>query len=191
MIGQSVSKSLTGSELPLHMPRVLLTKLLIKNLGPIDDDEIQIEPFTFFVGRNNTGKSHYVRAIELLLAPKLPEKDEVVKLQRDKTRPIEIEGHFAGVENFTALVTASNHKRAIEERIQGGVLKVVRTLDPAAEEGAGSNIGLRREDGSVYNPAGWTNNLLKILPDTIVIVATADTVEQLKSRGIESCIIQQ
>ena len=143
------------------------------------------------MGRNNAGKSHYVRAIELLLAPKLPEKDEVVKLQRDKTRPIEIEGHFAGVENFTALVTASNHKRAIEERIQGGVLKVVRTLDPAAEEGAGSNIGLRREDGSVYNPAGWTNNLLKILPDTIVIVATADTVEQLKSRGIESCIIQQ
>ena len=48
--------------------RVLLTKLKIINLGPIIKDEVYFNEFTFFVGRNNAGKSHYLKAIELLLS---------------------------------------------------------------------------------------------------------------------------
>lgn len=48
-----------------------LVKLQIKNLGPIVDDEIDFSDFTFFIGRNNAGKSHYIKAIELLLATKI------------------------------------------------------------------------------------------------------------------------
>jgi len=54
------------------MPSVMLTKLRITNFGPISYDEVVIEPFTYFVGRNNAGKSHYLKAVELLLASKSP-----------------------------------------------------------------------------------------------------------------------
>lgn len=50
------------------MNRVLLTRLKIKNLGPIKEDEVYFNDFTFFVGRNNAGKSHYLKAVELLLS---------------------------------------------------------------------------------------------------------------------------
>lgn len=48
------------------MNRVILQKLRIINFGPIKDDKVIFEPFTYFVGRNNTDKSHYLKAIEIL-----------------------------------------------------------------------------------------------------------------------------
>lgn len=162
------------------MSRVLLTKLYIKNFGPIIEDEIVFEPFTYFVGRNNAGKSHYLRAIEILLASRNPDKDKMVKLQNDKSREIVIEGYFEGVQSFTNLVTTSNHKTVIEAAIHDGILKVVRALDPNNDEKTA--FGIYREGGEIYNPSGFTGNLLKILPEPISIVATADTVDELKNK---------
>lgn len=162
------------------MPRVLLKKLIIKNLGPITEDEVILEPFTYFVGRNNAGKSHYLRAIEILLATKNPNKDDVVKLQHDKTKEIVIEGHFEGVASFTGLVTVSNHKQAIDDGIQGGILRVVRVLDPNDEQR--TCFGIYKQDGTIHNPGGFNQNLLKVLPEPISIIATADTIEELKNK---------
>jgi AAA15 family ATPase/GTPase len=50
------------------MKRVFLKKIYIKNFGPIIEDEVLFEPFTYFIGRNNAGKSHYLRAVEVFLA---------------------------------------------------------------------------------------------------------------------------
>ena len=44
------------------MSRVILRKLKITNFGLIKEDVIIFEPFTYFVGRNNAGKSHYIKA---------------------------------------------------------------------------------------------------------------------------------
>lgn len=162
------------------MSRVLLKKLHIKNFGPIIEDEIMLEPFTYFVGRNNSGKSHYLRAIETLLASKNPDKEKIVKLQNDKSNEITIEGYFEGVGDFTNLVMGSNHKRAIEEAIQDGVLRVVRVLDTNADDKTA--FGVYKEDGAFYNPTGFSGNLLKVLPEPISIVATADTVDELKNK---------
>lgn len=54
------------------MSGVHLNKLVIKNFGPIKEDIVFFEPFTYFVGRNNAGKSHYIKAIEVLLATRNP-----------------------------------------------------------------------------------------------------------------------
>src|SRR3989344_2836712 len=161
------------------MSRVLLTKLIIKNFGPIQEDEVVFQPFTYFVGRNNAGKSHYIKAVEVLLAAKMPTKEEMALLQNDKAKEIRIEGHFTGVENFTNLASASNHKEAIEKEIKDGVLKVVRILDPNDEEK--TDFGIVKEDGTIHNPRGFTTNLLGVLPDFISILATADTVDELKN----------
>lgn len=163
------------------MSQVLLKKLQIKNFGPIVDEEIILEPFTYLIGRNNAGKSHYLRAIEILLASKNPESGEIVKLQHDKSQEIRIEGYFGGVQNFTSLVTKSNHKQAIDGAIQDGILKVVRILDSNDEEK--TRFGVCKNDGTIDNPSGFTGNLLKVLPEPISIMATADTVDELKSKG--------
>src|SRR3989338_1875900 len=154
------------------MARVLLKKLSIKNLGPIKEDEIELEPFTYFVGRNNAGKSHYLKAVELLLTSGT-KKEEIAKLQRDKNEPIIIVG------DFTNLLTASNHKNAIEEAIQDGVLMIRVKADTTD----GAEIGIVKDNGDLHNPSGFTGNLLKVLPEVISIVATADTTEELGDKS--------
>lgn len=158
--------------------RVLLRKLHIKNLGPIREDTVCFNPFTYFVGRNNSGKSHYLRAIELLLASRNPAADEIFRLQNDKSKEIVIEGEFEGVQHFTAPLAKSKHKDAIEQAIQDGVLRVVRILNSSLE--AESLFGLYNSKGEIENPSGLTPNLLRVLPDPIAIIATADTIDEAK-----------
>lgn len=160
------------------MSRVLLTKLKIKNLGPIIEDEISFNNFTFFVGRNNAGKSHYLKAVELLLSTGI-KKEHILKWQHDKNQPIVLEGYFTGVSSFTDLVTVSNHKQVIEDAISDGVLRVSSILDPEL----GAQLGIYKKDETLHNPTGFSGNLLKILPDIISIPATADTVQELADKS--------
>jgi len=160
------------------MDRILLTKLKIKNLGPIKEDEVYFNEFTFFVGRNNTGKSHYLKAIELLLSTGI-KKEHIQKWQHNKGKPIVLIGDFTGVSSFTNLVLVSNHKQAIENAISDGVLRIASILDPEL----GAKIGIYKEDGTLHNPSGFSGNLLKILPDIIFIPATADTVQELADKS--------
>jgi AAA15 family ATPase/GTPase len=78
------------------MATVLLKELSIGNLGPIVSDKVLPSEFTFFIGRNNAGKSHYIRAVELLLAAKAPSAAEIAKLQHDPEKAISIEGRSPG-----------------------------------------------------------------------------------------------
>lgn len=162
------------------MKRVILRKIIINNLGPIIDDEVTFDDFTYFVGRNNAGKSHYLKAVALLLASKSPDKETIAKLQHDKSKPIVITGYFEGVQNFTSLVLESKHKDAIDKKINGGVLTVTRILNSGEKDKP--IFGIPESDGSVSNPTGFQSNLLKVLPDGIEIVATADTVDELKNK---------
>lgn len=163
------------------MSKVFLKKLYIKNCGPIVEDEIVFEPFTYFVGRNNAGKSHYLRAIEILLSSRNPDVNAMIKIQHDKSLPIEIKGYFEGVQNFTGLVSRSNHKEAIDRAIENGILQVTRILDPSNTEN--TMFGIQQADGTVFNPSGFTTNLLKVLPEPIPIFATADTLEELTNKA--------
>ncbi len=159
------------------MSRVFLKSLRIQNFGPIKDDTILFNDLTLLVGRNNAGKSHYLKAVELLLTSGT-KKDQVSKWQNDKTIPIKIEGHFTGIENFTNLVENSNHKNSIERSIKDGELTVVCTLKPD-----GIVQGIYDENGDVHNPTGFTGNLLKVLPDVISISAIADTAQELLDKS--------
>lgn len=159
------------------MPQVFLEKLQINNLGPIKEDEVIFQPFTYFIGRNNAGKSHYLKAIEWLLAIKAPSKDEIIKLQNDKSQPIQITGYFRGAGDFLNIITTETHKSKIEGAIQDGVLIVKRILAPDGE----SKIGIL-SGGDVYSVSGFPQSLLKVLPETISIIASADTIDELSSK---------
>jgi predicted ATP-dependent endonuclease of OLD family len=143
---------------------------------------VELGEFTYFVGRNNAGKSHYLKAIETLLSAKAPPEEEIFKLQNNKAQPIMIEGLFEGVENYTNQISKSNHKTAVESSIVGGMLRVVRTLHSAEDQE--NEFGVRDPlSGLIVNPSGFVGNLLRVLPEAITIVATADTVEELKSKS--------
>jgi predicted ATP-dependent endonuclease of OLD family len=159
------------------MPRVFLKSIKIQNFGPIKGDTISFNDLTFLVGRNNAGKSHYLKAVELLLTAGT-KKEQVSKWQNDKGIPITIEGHFTGVENFTSLVENSNHKSVIEKAIRNGELTVVSVLKPDSIV-----QGIYDDEGGVHNPSGFTGNLLKILPDVISVTAIADTVQELSDKS--------
>ena len=162
------------------MSRVILRKVKIKNFGPIKKDEVTLNDFIYFVGRNNAGKSHYLKAIAVLLASKAPTKEEILKLQHNKEEPIEISGYFEGVQDFTHLVSDSKHKDAIDKRIKDGVLTVTRILSSGEKDKP--IFGIPEDGGKIANPSGFQSNLLKILPDVIEIVATADTIDELKNK---------
>ncbi len=159
------------------MSRVILKSLKIQNFGPIKEDKISFNDFTFLVGRNNAGKSHYLKAVELLLSTGT-KKEQVRKWQNDKSKPITIEGCFTGVENFTSLLDNSNHKVAIDNAIVNGELTVVCVMQTE-----GITQGIYDKDGSIHNPSGFTGNLLKILPDAISITTIADTVQELSDKS--------
>ncbi len=130
------------------MALVTLRRLTIKNLGPIVDDTIELADFTFFIGRNNAGKSHYLRAIELLLAPKNPSSGDIGKLQHDPATSIELEGTFSGVGDFTNLIQTSNHAEAVQNALdENGELVIARTLGTRAEMNA---FGIRTEGGEIH-----------------------------------------
>ena len=161
------------------MPSVALKKLIIENFGPIRQDEVLFNNFTYFTGRNNAGKSHYLKAIDTLLLTRAPTKPEILKLQQDTSKPVKIEGFFEGVANYASLVSGSNHKDSIENAIKDGVLHVARILD--TQNDSNNQFGICKDDGSIHNPSGFATNLLKVLPEPISILATADTVDELKN----------
>ncbi|MBU0998743.1 AAA family ATPase [Patescibacteria group bacterium] len=161
------------------MSQVVLKKLVINNFGPIIKDCIEFVPFTYFIGRNNSGKSHYLKAIEILLASRSPSKSEIIALQHDRNQAIRLEGYFEGSQDFTSLISTSNHKQAVDEAIVDGIIKVVCILDPNNEEV--NQFGITKPDGTIHNPSGFKGNLLKVLPESISITATADTIDELKN----------
>lgn len=166
------------------MGRVILKEIHIKNLGPIKEDKVVLDSFTYFVGRNNAGKSHYLKAIALLLASKAPESGEIIKLQHDKKSPVEITGYFEGIKDFTHLLAQSKHKDAIEKRIKNNQLIVTRRLDPLNKDN--TIFGIPEDDGTIKNVTGLPTTLLSILPECIEIIATADTEDELKNKSNNS-----
>ena len=67
----------------VSMSRVFLKSIRVQNFGPIKDDTISFNSLTFLVGRNNAGKSHYLKAVELLLTShSVPNKYELLASHR-------------------------------------------------------------------------------------------------------------
>lgn len=75
-----------------------LIKISIKHFRSIDAMEIDIYDFTSLIGPNNCGKSSILRAIELFIGQKKPEKEEWRNGEEDS--PIEIIGVFDDIQEW-------------------------------------------------------------------------------------------
>ena len=54
-----------------------LKSLRVQNFGPIKDDTILFNDLTFLVGRNNAGKYHYLKVVELLLTSRTKKRTDI------------------------------------------------------------------------------------------------------------------
>lgn len=75
-----------------------LSSLSIKNLRGIDHLKIKMYDFNSFIGKNNTGKSTIIRAIDLFLSLVKPTLEEWRRGHEEES--IEIEGEFDRIEDW-------------------------------------------------------------------------------------------
>lgn len=76
---------------------MLLNKIEIENFRSIKNLTLKLHKKTVFVGKNNTGKSNILRAIDLVLGEKYPKISKEDFYDRDETNDIRILVEFAEV----------------------------------------------------------------------------------------------
>lgn len=157
-----------------------LKKIIIQNFKSITNDEVDLNNFTFFVGKNNYGKSNYLRAIDHLLSF-AKTYNNIKEIQNDKTLPVIIEGWFQGVKEFTPKLKKSKHKEALEKLLDSDEL--IRLRLTINIEGKAETLPVDPQNSNTANPGGWSSNYKKLFPETIFVPATADTADELQEKA--------
>ncbi len=157
-----------------------LKKIVIQNFKSIINDEVIFNDFTFFVGKNNYGKSNYLRAVDHLLSFSKT-YGNVKEIQNNKENPIVIDGWFEGVEKYTPQLKDSKHKEAVEKLINSDNLIQLRLTINL--DGQGETSLIDPSNSETVNPTGWSTNCKKLFPETIFIPATADTADELQEKA--------
>ena len=157
-----------------------LKKVVIQNFRSIVNDEVIFNDFTFFVGKNNYGKSNYLRAIDHLLSFGKTYSD-IAEIQNNKDNPVIIDGWFEGVKDFTPQLKESKHKEAVEKLIDSdGLIRLRLTINTDGQAETSLVDSVKNE---TVNPTGWATNCKKLFPETIFVPATADTADELQEKA--------
>lgn len=157
----------------------MLKSVKIKNFGPIEEGEIDLSAFTFLVGRNNAGKSHYLKAIELLLTSTNPKQALIPSFRDGKT--IEIEGTFSDAASHLTHITANNQRQAVEQHVVDDTLTLRREYTLTGTDVTDSKLKVLDATGEMVSPTGWTSILKSAFPECIVIDETHDAEDEMKS----------
>lgn len=157
-----------------------IVNIKIENFRSIISDEVIFTDFTFFVGKNNYGKSNYLRAIDHLLSFAKTYSD-INYLQYDKTKPIVIEGTFEGIQAFTPRLKESKHKSAVEGLIDSrGNIRLRLTIN---SDGQAETLLVNPKTDLTENVTGWSSICKSLFPETIFVLATADTADELQEKA--------
>jgi len=157
-----------------------LIKIIVSNFRSIIADEVEFNDFTFFVGKNNYGKSNYLRAIDHLLSFAKTYSD-ITEIQLDKSKPVIIEGSFDGVKEYTPKLKDSKHKDAVEKLIDSdGLIKLRLTINL---DGQAETLLINPGTNKPENVTGWVSICKSLFPETIFVPATADTADELQEKS--------
>ncbi len=141
---------------------------------------MEFNDFTFFVGKNNYGKSNYLRVVDHLLSFAKTYSD-IEEIQFDKSKPVVIEGFFSGVKEFTPKLKDSKHKDAVEKLIDSsGLIKLRLTVE---QDGQAETLLVNPDTNKTENVTGWQSICKSLFPETIFVPATADTADELQEKS--------
>lgn len=104
---------------------MLIETVHVKHFRSLFDETLDCRPLTALVGRNGTGKSAFLRAIELFYAV-VPQVDRDDFYNRDTGDPIEI--------TITFRVTSDSAQELFATYMEGDALTVVRVISWAVEK---------------------------------------------------------
>lgn len=158
---------------------MFLERMIIRNFRSIKEDDVLLSAYTFFIGRNNVGKSNYLKAIDILLSWDKTYKN-FNQMANDKNSQIEIIGYFKGCEVFLPLLKESKHQKAVTELIIDGLLALRVAI---STEGKAERTLYNQKTNAAENVTGIATNLAKIFPESIFVPATTDTADELQDKS--------
>ncbi len=156
-----------------------LERIIIRNFRSVKEDDVSLSAYTFFIGRNNVGKSNYLKAIDILLSWDKTYKN-FDQMANDKKSQIEIIGYFTGCEAFLPLLKESRHQKAVAELMVNGLLALRVAI---GTDGKAERTLYNQKTSAAENVTGISTNLAKIFPETIFVPATADTADELADKS--------
>jgi predicted ATPase len=156
-----------------------LERIIIRNFRSIKEDDVSLSAYTFFIGRNNVGKSNYLKAIDILLSWDKTYKN-FDQMANDKNSQIEIIGYFKGCEAFLPSLKESKHQKAVTDLTVDGLLALRVAI---STEGKAERTLYSQKTNAPENVTGIATNLAKIFPESIFVPATADTADELQDKS--------
>lgn len=162
-----------------------ITELKIQGFRGLRDITIPLEPFTIFIGRNNSGKSSALLAIRLLMegtSRDFSETDFFAQVQQRKTGrekekradQIILEATLTGVSQYLPQI-ASEHQSKILKCLENDQIRIQRTV---VRTGGQVEVDKLRiwdpQKGQFGLPTGIENALKSLLPEVIFIEAFKD-----------------
>jgi predicted ATP-dependent endonuclease of OLD family len=157
--------------LPIPMK---LRQLKVTNLRSLVQLDLSVPDLAILIGRNDTGKSNTITAIQLLCegsAASIRAEDFFAD------GSITIEATFAGVRQFLPLIEERNRVRLEERILEGDTITIRRIATGPKELGA---IEIKDADGEFGRPTGIDAPLRAILPEIIHVDVLADVADQVK-----------
>lgn len=156
---------------------VRLTTISIKNFRSCKFTEINLRPYTAFIGYNNAGKSNIILAIKWLLDGSLLNEADMY----DPLKPVEVQGTIVGITEDILTLLNDENKKKIEPFIIDGTLKISRKQETEIIDDNKSKIKKTLEvfDGETWkkNPGGIDGAISNIFPEPIHIPAMSDAAE--------------
>lgn len=162
-----------------------ITELKIQGFRGLRNITIPLEPFTIFIGRNNSGKSSALLAIRLLMegtSKDFSETDFFAQVQQRRTGKgkeervdqIILEATLTGVSQYLPQI-ASQHRSKIEKCLESDQIRIQRTV---VRKGSQVEVGKLQiwdpQEGKFGLPTGIENALKSLLPEIIYIEAFKD-----------------
>lgn len=153
-----------------------LTSATIRNFRSCESVELDLAPYTPFVGYNNAGKSNILSAIRWLVAPFALTPADF--LQAD--RHVQIDGAITGITSALLDRLDARHRNRVRPFVAGESIQIRREqAQPGTPKSSTLFIFDPNESVDPWriNPAGISEALKALFPEPIVIGAMEDAAE--------------
>lgn len=156
----------------------------IKGFRSLNNVEVDFHSdLSIIVGKNNSGKSNLLSAINILLAGSVRDisKNDFYISQKQQIDQISIEAIFSGIDQYLPLCS-EQHKSKIEACIQNNKIKIRRIakLNPLTLEKIEIWEPAKSEFGT---PTGIDSAFKQFLPETIYIEVFKDPSDEAQGKG--------
>ena len=152
-----------------------LSKIRIRNHRSIKEVEFFLDPYSPLVGRNNSGKSNILNAIQWLIGSGGMGKQDF----NDSGQPLEVEGCISGITEELVDSLFSKHAAKMKPLVKGGDLRLRRTMDePGTAKNATLEVFKPDENDWGTNPAGIPEAIKPLFPEVLRVEAMTDAQEQ-------------